>query len=505
MSIGGKVFLVGAGPGDPGLLTLKGLQCLKEADVVLYDGLVNPLLLQHTSAACERTARAERGADGLMGQDEINRRLVEAAKAGRKVVRLKGGDPYIFGRGSEEARALVDAGIPFEVVPGITAATASSVYAGISLTHRDSASAVAFVTGHEDPAKPESSLDYHTLANFRGTLVFYMGLARLQSIVEALVAHGKPANTPACVISRATTPLQRTVVGELHQLPQLVQQAELHAPSLTVIGECVNQRDSLAWFEHKPLFGQRIGITRPAHQTEGAIQLALDLGAQPVLMPTIEIRPPQDWQSVDAAIERLPEFDWLVFTSVNGVQALLRRIWDLGHDLRRLAGLKLAAIGPATADALAEFHLKADVVPPEYRAEALAAELVPLVADQRILWAGANRGRDILPNELRSAGATVEKVVVYENVDVAQFAPDTIELLERGELDWIMLTSPSIARNVNRLLPAAARAKLGAGIRLASISPVTTQAAVEVGLTISAEAQSFTVPGVFDAIMKLSP
>ena len=221
-------------------------------------------------------------------------------------------------------------------------------------------------------------------------------------------------------------------------------------------------------------------------------------------MPTIEIRPPADWQAVDAAIEELPTFDWLVFTSVNGVHALLRRIWELGHDLRRMSGLNLAAIGPSTASALAEYHLKADVVPPEYRAESLAAELVPRVAGKRILWAGANRGRDILPDELRSAGAAVNKVVVYDNVDVERFPPETIKLLERGELNWIILTSPSIARNVNRLVPDRVRAKLGVETRLASISPVTTQAAEEAGLPISAEAQSFTIPGVFDAIVNAS-
>lgn len=495
----GKVFLVGAGPGDPGLLTLKGLRCLQAADLVLYDGLVNPLLLQHTSGVCERTARTRVSSnpdDQLTAQEELNRRLVAEAQAGKTVVRLKGGDPYIFGRGSEEARELVEAGIPFEVVPGITAATASSVYAGISLTHRQSASSVAFVTGHEDPTKPESSLDYQSLADFSGTLVFYMGLARLPQIAARLIQHGKPSDTPACVISRATTPQQRVVDAPLSELPAAVAEAKLPAPSLIVVGECVRQRDSLTWFERKPLFGQRIGITRPAHQAGSAVDLAVELGAQPVLMPTIEITPPEDWADVDAAIGRLDEYNWLIFTSVNGVQSFLGRIWHNGCDLRQLSHLKLAAIGPSTADALAEYHLRADIIPPEYRAESLADALVPHVDGQRVLWAGANRGRAVLTERLQAAGATIDKVVVYQNKDVTEFSPEVTASVAAGELDWIMLSSPSIAENVARLLGA-----VPSTTRFASISPVTTSAAEKAGLKITVEANEYTIAGVFDAIV----
>lgn len=501
MSACGKVYLVGAGPGDPGLLTLKGRELLQRADLVLYDGLVNPLLLRHASAAAERTCRLS-GPDGLrLQQDEINDRLIAAAQAGKMVVRLKGGDPFIFGRGSEEAAALADAGIPYEIVPGITAATAAGEYAGISLTHRQFASSVAFVTGHEDPTKPGSSIDYNNLAHFSGTLVFYMGLHRLAHIVEALIDAGKPPDTPACVIGRASTPRQKTVTAPLDQLPQAVKEAGLRPPSLIIVGECVTLRDKIAWFEQKPLFGRRIGITRPEAQADSCIDRALELGAEPVLMPTIQISPPDDWTHVDAALQRIGEFDWIIFTSANGVTGLLDRLWNNGGDTRQLAAARLAAIGPATAATLADFHLKADVVPDSYRAEALAEALLPHATGQKILWARASRGRDVLPQMLQEAGAQVEELVVYRNEDVDTLSPAAIEQIEQGELDWIGLSSPSIARSLHERLPDSALAQIGNTVRLAAISPVTAAAAKEVGLPIAIEAKDYTWDGIFEAII----
>ena len=501
---GGKVYLVGAGPGDPGLITLKGIECLQKADLILYDGLVNPLILQHVSTEVERTCRVSEGCKKrrVLQQDEINQRLISAALEGKTVVRLKGGDPFIFGRGSEEAAALRNAGIEFEVVPGITAATAAAGYAGISVTHRAHASAVALITGHEDPTKPDSALDYDVLAKFPGTLVFYMGLHKLERIVESLMQAGKAEETPAAVISRGTTPFQKTVQSTLSQLPEQVRQAGLVAPSLIVIGDCVALRDQIAWFEQKPLFGLRIGITRAEEQSEPEIKRALELGAQPVLLPTIEISPPADWEPVDAAIARLDEYQWLVFTSANGVNYFMNRLWETGYDARKLARLKIATIGPSTAAALQQFHLRADLVPDQYRAEALAAALKPLVQGQRILWAGANRGREVLQTELAEVSATVDKIVVYENHDVASWGSERLELLESGEIDWIGLSSPSIARNFSRLLTEDIRQHLGSRTRLVSISPVTTQAAKDVGLQIDAEAEEYHWDGIFAAIQK---
>ena len=500
MSSVGKVYLVGAGPGDPGLLTLRGLECLQQADLILYDGLVNPLLLRHTGASAERTCRTDGPGGRVLNQAEINRRLIEAAQSGQTVVRLKGGDPFIFGRGSEEAAALADLDIPFEVVPGISAALAASVYAGISLTHREMASAVAFVTGHEDPAKPGSALDYPALAAFPGTLVFYMGLHRLDAIAAALIAAGKPAKTPAAVISCGTTPQQRTITASLAELPEQVRQAGLHPPSLIIVGECARQRDRIAWFEKRPLFGLRIGITRPSGQADREIARALELGAQPVLLPAIAILPPADWDDVDRAISHLGDFDWLVFTSVNGVRGFVGRLWEQGRDARALGSIRLAAIGSGTAQALADWHLHADLVPESFRAEALAEALRPHVAGRRVLWARASRGRDVLPTELAAAGASVREVVCYQNIDVEHYPPEIVTEVERGLVDWIGLSSPSIARNLPRLLSPAGLAQLGTRVRLASISPVTTAAAREAGLPIAVEATTYTWEGIFAAI-----
>ncbi len=498
----GTVFLVGAGPGDPGLLTLRGRECLAAADEVLYDGLANPLLLRHTSAHAVRTCRAS-GPDGRrIDQDEINARLIALAQAGKTVVRLKGGDPFVFGRGPEEAEALAQAGIPFEIVPGITAATAAAEYAGIALTHRESASAVAYITGHEDPRKPQPALDYESLARFPGTLVFYMGLHRLAAIADALVAAGMPATTPAAVISRGSTPRQRTVTGPLCELPDRVTSAGLRAPSLIVVGSCVERREGLKWYESKPLLGKRIGITRPEEQAGPQIARVLALGAEPVLMPTIRIEPISDWTTVDTVLSRLAEFDWIVWTSVNGVRAFFGRLWETGGDVRQLGGVKLAAIGPATAEALARFHLRADIVQDEYRAESLAEAMRKDVSGRRVLWARASRGRDVLPRELTAAGADVQELAVYRNEDVDDFPEPTVAALDAGEIDWIGLSSPSIARQFAALLSPSARNHLGARTRLVAISPVTQQAAEEAGLPVAVTAETYTWDGMFDAILR---
>lgn len=498
----GQVFLVGAGPGDPGLITLRGLQCLALADLVLYDGLVNPLLLRHSAATAERTCRVETATGRSLPQAEINQRLIAAAREGKTVVRLKGGDPFVFGRGSEEAAALAAAGIPFEVVPGVTAAIAASAYAGISLTHRNLASAVAFITGHEDPDKSGSVIDYPALAAFPGTLVFYMGLHRLSAICQALISAGRSPETPAAVISRGTTPGQRTIVANLQTLPDRVAEGGLHAPSLIVVGDCVSQRDQINWFEHRPLFGQRIGITRPAAQADPIVSRVVELGGQPILMPTIEIAPPATWDAVDAAIDHLCEVDWLIFTSANGVRALLDRLWQTHRDLRSLGGIRLAAIGDSTAAALEQFHLRPDLVPPEFRAEALATALVPHVRGKRVLWARASRGRNVLPAELRNAGAHVDEVIVYQNTDAPQLPPDAALLLDNGHLDWIGISSPAIARNLYRLLSPQAAAAIGQQTKLASISPVTTSALQELGWPVAVEASTYTWDGILEAIME---
>lgn len=501
-SLRGQVFLVGAGPGDPGLLTLRGKECLEAADLVLYDGLVSPWLLRHTRADCERTSRIN-GPDGArLDQAQINIRLIEAARAGKVVVRLKGGDPFLFGRGSEEAAALAAAGISYEVVPGVTAALAAAAYAGMSLTHRQMASCTALVTGHEDPAKNEITINYESLARFPGTLVFYMGLHRVGVITKSLIDAGRNPETMACVVSRATTPQQRIVEGTLSDLPQRVKEAGLHAPSLIFVGETISQRRKIAWYEKKPLFGIRVAVTRPSHQAGPVVNQLLDLGAEPLLMPLLEIGPPPNWEPVDAVLDRLSEFDWLVLTSANGAESFLGRLWSRGADVRALAHVRTAAIGPATARKMEDFHLRADVVPDEFRAEGLVDALGSRVVNRRVLWAGANRGREVLIDGLTAAGADVEKVAVYESCDATAISDENRGIIERGELDWIGLASPSMARRLAALLPDSARTHLGGRIRLASISPVTTIAAKEVGLPIAAEAKHFTWDGLLQAIVK---
>jgi uroporphyrinogen III methyltransferase/synthase len=292
------------------------------------------------------------------------------------------------------------------------------------------------------------------------------------------------------------------VTAPLQELPAAVRAAGLRPPSLIIVGTCVLMRETIAWFEQRPLFGRRIGITRPESQAEGAMQQALQLGAQPVLMPTIQVLPPEDWSAVDAMLDRLDEFDWLIFTSVNGVSGLMQRLWETGRDVRSLGRAKIATIGPGTADALASYRLRADLMPDEFRAEGLAAALASQVAGRRVLWVRASRGRDVLPAQLAAAGAQLEQVVVYRNLDVAALPEEALALVEAGELEWIALSSPSIARSLHALLTPAARARLGHEVRLASISPVTTAAAQEVGLPIAAEAEVYTWGGLFAAIVR---
>ncbi len=498
----GKVYLVGAGPGDPGLISLKGVRCLQQADFILYDGLVNPLILQHTQARAERTGRTDEAGRRTLHQAEINERLVQEARLGKTVVRLKGGDPYIFGRGSEEAKALAEAGIEFEVVPGITAATAAAEYAGFSLTHRDHASAVCLITGHEDPEKNESALDYQLLARFPGTLVFYMGLHRLPEIAGSLIENGLSAQTPAAVITKASTPAQKVVTDTLEQLPARVQQAELRPPSLIIIGDCVALREQIHWFERKPLFGKRIGITRPAEQTEPQVQQLVDLGAQPVLMPVIEMLPPENWDEVDRVTDQLQDYAWLIFTSVNGVQFFMNRLWERGLDVRRLGQTRLACIGSATAAALEEYHLRADLVPEHYCSEDLAKTILEQQPHGKVLWIRANRGRDILPERLQAAGVELESLTVYRHHDLEQFPDSVCRMLDAGELDWIGISSPSIARQLARLLTPKQRQYLGQQIRIAAISPITAAAAKEANLPVHAVAETYTWAGLFTAIQQ---
>ncbi|HTU18566.1 MAG TPA: uroporphyrinogen-III C-methyltransferase [Gemmataceae bacterium] len=498
------VALVGAGPGNPGLLTLRAVELLQRADLVLHDRLVPVRLLDHVPASARRIC-----VDALHGKhperwQEVYQIMIDAARRGQRVVRLKGGDPFVFGRGGDEAEALRQAGVAFEVVPGVTAALGASAFAGIPLTHRHHVSAVAFVTGHEKQDKTDSFLDWAALACFPGTLVVYMGMGRLGDIVEMLIAHGKPADTPAAVVHWATTGRQRTVTAPLQELPAVVQQAGLKAPSLILIGSVVSLRKELAWFEDRPLLGKRILVTRPRNQASEMIARLEELGAVVSHLPAVEIREPADWTPVDRALTHLSTYQWLVFTSANGVDALIRRLRHLGRDLRALGSLRLAVIGPATADALRRYHLEPDLIPNRYDSESLAAALGEHVAGQRVLLARADRGREILREQLANV-AEVEQIAVYAQVDAIEPGSEALDALRRGEIDYVTLTSSNIARSLVRSLDEEALQliRLGA-VKLVSISPVTSAAIRELGLPVAAEAQEYTTEGVVQAIITLA-
>jgi uroporphyrinogen III methyltransferase/synthase len=497
------VHLVGAGPGDPGLLTLRAAECLAQADFVLYDQLVPVRLLDYAPASAERVCVADLAGGHPERYPHAHTTMIAAARQGKRVVRLKGGDPFLFGRGGEEAAALRAAGIPFEVVPGVTAGLAVPAYAGIPLTHRDHASAVALITGHENPAKPTSALDWQVLARFPGTLVVYMGMSRLPDLVEVLVTHGKDPLTPAAAIRWGTTAEQQTVTSPLRDLPQVVRDAGLKAPAIVVIGSVVGLREQLGWLEQRPLFGKHVLITRPRHQAAELSQHLERLGASTYLLPTVEICEPLNWTVADRALSHLEQFDWLVFTSANGVHALVRRLRALRLDLRVLGRLRFAAIGPGTAEALRDYHLDADLVPHEFRSESLAAALKERAAGQRILLARADRGRELLRQEL-SGVASVTQIAVYAQIDANIDDSVLLDQLRQGKIEFITLTSSNIARALLRRLDGETRQRIESGaLQLVSISPVTSAAIQEMGFRVAAEATTYTSAGVVEALVKL--
>jgi uroporphyrinogen III methyltransferase / synthase len=499
-----RVYLVGAGPGNPGYLTLRAAECLARADLVLYDKLVPPQMLDHAPPTAQRVCVGDLAERHLERYIPVHNLLLQAARQGKCVVRLKGGDPFLFGRGGEEAEVLRAAGIPYEVVPGVTAALGAAACAGIPLTHRAHASAVAFVTGHENPAKPESALDWAALARFPGTLAIYMGMSRLGMIVQTLLAHGKPPDTPAAVVQRASTGEQQTVEAPLADIARAAQAAGLGAPAITLIGSVVGMRSHLAWFETRPLFGKRVLVTRPRRQAGDLVRRLEELGAVVFVQPAVDILPPDDWGPVDRAIERLSDYQWLVFTSVNGVSAFLDRLRDRGRDLRALGGIKLAAIGPGTSEALERYHLKADAVPAVYDSEHLAAALLPHVCGQRVLLARANRGRELLREELTRV-AEVDQIAVYAQKDALTSGAEVLDAWRRGEIDFVTVTSANIARALAAALDAPCRARLHSGeVKLVSISGITSEAIRCLNLPVEAEAREATSAGIVDAIITLA-
>jgi uroporphyrinogen III methyltransferase/synthase len=493
----GTVYLVGAGPGAADLVTLRAVGILQRADVVLYDYLANPQLLEHAPPQAEAVCLGRHGQGRIWSQEEINARLVELARAGKTVVRLKGGDPAIFARTAEEVKALTAAGIPFEIVPGVTAALAAGSYAGIPVTHRELASAVALVTGHEEHDKDEAAVDWAALAVFPGTLVVYMGVTTAQHWTAALIAAGKPRDTPAAIVRHCSRPDQHTIRCRLDEVAEhLTGAKKIRPPVITIIGPVTQLEPTWNWFQRRPLFGQSVVVTRPAHQA-GELRDALsDLGAEVLVQPAIQIAPPADWSAVDAALARLRDFNWLVFSSSNGVRFFLDRLLSSGRDARALGKLRIAAMGPGTAAELAKYRLLADVQPDEFRAEALAEKLSANARGQKFLLARASRGREVLSEELAAAGGSVEQVVVYRSHDVTCADLEIAARLAAGEIDWVTVTSSAIARSLHALFgQSLSQAKL------ASISPVTTATLGELGHAPAVEAREYTMAGLVAAIV----
>ncbi len=494
----GKVYIIGAGPGDPGLITLRGAACIREADVIVYDHLVSPEILLHAGEKARRIYAGKQGGDHTLSQDEINRRLVEEAGRGNVVARLKGGDPFIFGRGGEEAEVLREAGIPFEIIPGVTSAVAVPACAGIPLTHRNHASTVAFVTGHEDPTKGSSDIDWKALAGI-GTLVFLMGVKNLPAIVENLIRYGKAAETPAALIRRGTTPDQETLTGTLGDIARKAEERRFVPPAILVVGGVVGLRERMNWFETKPLFGRGIVITRPEAQAEGLAELLRARGARVVPFPVIRIAPPESWAPLDQAIDRLETYLWIVFTSTNGAAFFFRRLRERGRDIRELKGIRIATIGPATAAAVEALGIRVDLVPEEFISEGVVRAFAgENLQGCRILLPRAEEARDVIPEGLKKMGAEVDVVTAYRTLRSDRDASEIMPLLDGGKVDVITFTSPSTVTHFLDIMGPGFR--LPSQVRIACIGPVTAAAARKAGLTVDILQERYTIPELVDAI-----
>ena len=497
----GRVYLVGAGPGDPGLLTVRGLQCLREADALVYDRLANDRLLAEARPDAERIYVGKEPDAHTLTQDEICQLLVRLGLEGKTVCRLKGGDPFVFGRGGEEALALLEVGVPFEIVPGVTSAIAAAAYAGIPVTHRGVATSFAAITGHEDPTKGESSIRWDRLATGVDTLVFLMGVGNLPHIVENLVANGRPAGTPVALVRWGTTPKQRVVTGTLADIVERVAAARLKSPALIVVGEVVALREQLKWFDQRPLFGKRVVVTRSREQASALTEKLEALGASVTEAPTIRIEDLADYAEVDSALRQLATYDWVVFTSVNAVQHVRRRLDVLGLDARAFGGVQLCAIGPATGAALRQFGLRPELVPERFVAESVVEAFAEHdLAGKRVLLPRALEARELIPEKLAERGAHVDVVPVYRTVADERSADMLKQLVASGEVDVLTFTASSTVHNFVKLVGEEAAHALPAEVVCASIGPVTSRTAEEYGLTVAVEASEHTIDGLADAL-----
>src|SRR5205809_2442742 len=494
-----KVFLVGAGPGDLGLVTLRAKECIEQADVIVYDHLASPEILGWARDDAEMIHAGKRAGEHSLSQQEINALLVEKAREGKQIVRLKGGDPFVFGRGAEEAKAAVDAGIEFEIVPGITSAIAGPAYAGIPVTHRAENSHVTFFTGHEDPAKTESAIDYAALAKLGGTQVMLMGVEHLGSITREMLNHGVREDLPVALVRWATTGRQETLTGTVGDIAERAIAGGFEAPAVAVFGNVVALRESLNWYENRSLSGKRIVVTRTRKQASVLSNKLRALGAQVVELPTIRIEPPTDLREFAELVQDAHIYDWIVFTSANGVEAFFEIFFKLYDDAREIGGARIAAIGPATAQRVKDFHFHVDLQPDEFIAEAVAKEFRKQgsIENVRILLVRAEKARDVLPRELSAAGAIVDEAFAYRTVPETRDTTGARNQLAKEGADLITFTSSSTVENFLALgLP------WPKGMQVASIGPITSKTARDQGLKIDIEARRHDIDGLVETIRR---
>jgi uroporphyrinogen III methyltransferase / synthase len=499
----GTVYLVGAGPGDTGLLTLRGAELLGRADVVVYDALVNSDLLRFTRPEAEIIYGGKRAKDHALSQDELNQLLIAKAREGKTVVRLKGGDPYVFGRGGEEAEQLADANVAFEVVPGVSSFVAVPNYAGVPLTHREFCSRLTLMTGHEDPAKETSTIDWAQVAKTPGTKVIMMGTDRIGEIASTLVKHGMDATTPIAMVRWGTTGRQESIEGTLANIAEVLQQANMGAPTVAVIGEVVKLRPKLNWFERRPLFRQRIVVTRTREQAGQLAERLQELGAEILLVPTIKLAPPTRREDVVDALLELNSYDWFVFTSPNGVTTFFDYFFRQFHDLRDIGGCRIAAVGPATARKLKELHLQVDLMPEEALASSIAEAFAEFesIENLRICLLRAEVANRELPAALEAMGAIVDDIACYKTVpETDDPGGAAVKLLESGA-DWVTFTSGSTVEHFHGRFDLPLLLKKFPQMRIASIGPETSKALADLGVKPNLEAKQHTIDGLIDSLL----
>jgi len=502
----GKVYLVGAGPGDPGLITLRGKYLLEHAEVVVYDYLANPKLLKHAPEEAERVYAGKKGG-GLHAftQEGINQLLVNFALDGKRVVRLKGGDPFIFGRGAEEIEELVAAGVDFEVVPGVTSATAAATYAGIPITHREYTASVAFITGHEAPGKKESNIAWDKLATGAGTIVIYMGIKNLPIITKKLIDNGRSPDTPVAVVRWASTPEQHSVEGTLATITEVVTKNGIKPPALVIVGDVVKLRNKIDWFEHRPLFGRKMVVTRTREQASELVAKLEENGADCLEFPTLHMEPAADYIILDQALEEINRYQWLLFTSLNAITWFFKHLWEKGMDARNLGGPKIGVVGTATAKKLLKYGLRADLIPEVFTGEGLAEALIKTGVEQgKILIPRALKAREILPEMLNKAGAEVTVAPVYQNVPPQGRKDELRDRLEEGSIDLVTFTSSSTVDNFLTMVDADSDDELHRlldPVTIAVIGPITADTVKKHGLKVDIQPEQYTIADMVHSIV----